>query len=44
VAACTTAGAQLADAMKRWTALKTTGLAGLNAKLKAAGHAAIVVP
>jgi hypothetical protein len=44
VAACTAASAQLADAMKRWTALKTTGLAGLNAKLKAAGHAAIVVP
>ncbi|MBA4072134.1 MAG: hypothetical protein C0497_09910 [Gemmatimonas sp.] len=44
VAACMTARAQLADVMKRWTALKVTGLAGLNAKLKMAGHAAIVVP
>jgi hypothetical protein len=44
VAACTAANAQLADVMKRWSALKTTGLAGLNAKLKAAGQAAVVVP
>jgi len=44
VAACTTARAQLAGAMKRWTALKGNGLAGLNAKLKASGQAAVTLP
>ena len=40
VAACTTARAQLADVTKRWTALKSTGLAGLNARLKASAQGA----
>ncbi|MDP1890702.1 MAG: hypothetical protein Q8K55_07375, partial [Gemmatimonadaceae bacterium] len=44
VAACTTASAQLADVLKRWTALKTTGLAGLNAKLKTAGQPVVTLP
>jgi hypothetical protein len=44
VAACTAASAQLADVMRRWTALKSTGLAALNAKLKAAGQPAVVLP
>jgi hypothetical protein len=30
--------------MKRWTTLKTTGLAGLNAKRKKAGQSAIELP
>jgi hypothetical protein len=30
--------------MRRWNTLKTTGLAALNAKLKAAGQPAVKVP
>jgi len=44
VAACDRAGKQLAEVMKKWTAMKTTGLAALNAKRKAAGQAAITLP
>ncbi len=38
------ARAESTVAMAKWTKLKTTGLAALNAKLKAAGQAAIAVP
>jgi len=44
VAACATARTQLATVMARWTKLTTTDLAALNAKRKAAGQPAIVVP
>ncbi|HEY3287411.1 MAG TPA: hypothetical protein VGJ96_09885 [Gemmatimonadaceae bacterium] len=44
VAACTAAGKQLDEVMKRWTALKTTRLAALNAKRKAAGLTPLVTP
>ena len=44
VAACDRATKQLAEVMKKWTALKTTGLASLNAKRKAAGQPAIALP
>jgi hypothetical protein len=43
VANCTKASAQLADVMKRWTALKTVGLTTFNAKRKAAGQAPIAL-
>jgi hypothetical protein len=36
-AACDRAGKQLAEVMKKWAAMKTTRLAALNAKRKAAG-------
>jgi hypothetical protein len=35
---------QATEVMARWTRVKTTGVAGLNAKLKAAGQPVIVVP
>jgi photosystem II stability/assembly factor-like uncharacterized protein len=44
IAACTSARRQSADVMARWTKLKTIDLAALNAKRKAAGQPAIVVP
>jgi photosystem II stability/assembly factor-like uncharacterized protein len=42
VSAATKARAENADALRRWNALKTTGLASLNAKRKSAGQPAIV--
>jgi hypothetical protein len=44
VAAVAKAKADAAGVMKRWTALKTTGLAGLNAKRKKAGEPPIELP
>ncbi|MBI2408151.1 MAG: glycoside hydrolase [Gemmatimonadetes bacterium] len=44
VAACASATKQLDDVMKRWTALKTTRLAALNAARKTAGQAEIRLP
>jgi len=44
VAACDRASRQLAEVMKKWTALKTTGLAALNAKRKAAGQPSVTLP
>lgn len=44
VAACDRASRQLSDVMKKWATLKTTGLAALNAKRKAAGQATITLP
>jgi photosystem II stability/assembly factor-like uncharacterized protein len=44
IAAVTRARTAGSAVMRRWTALKTTGLAALNAKRKAAGQAAIAVP
>ena len=43
-AACDRAGRQLAEVMKQWTALKTAGLAELNARRKAAGQPAVTIP
>jgi hypothetical protein len=44
VATAATARAQASDVMRRWTTLKTTGLAALNAKRKAAGQGTITPP
>jgi hypothetical protein len=44
VAACTTARTQSATVMARWAKLTTLDLAALNAKRKAAGQPAIVLP
>ncbi|MHB8838283.1 MAG: WD40/YVTN/BNR-like repeat-containing protein [Gemmatimonadaceae bacterium] len=44
VAACASASTQLDEVMRRWTALKTTRLAALNAKRQAAGQATVTVP
>ncbi|HEY3935619.1 MAG TPA: hypothetical protein VGL65_13490 [Gemmatimonadales bacterium] len=44
VAACGQARAESVAVTLRWNALRTTGLAALNAKLKAAGEAAIEAP
>jgi hypothetical protein len=44
VAAVAKARTEAAEAMRRWNTLKTTGLAALNAKLKAAGQPAVKVP
>jgi hypothetical protein len=44
VAACDRARADGRAVMARWTALESTGLAALNAKRKAAGEPAVVVP
>jgi len=44
VAACDRASKAFAGVMKKWTAMKTTGLAALNAKRKAAGKAAVTLP
>jgi len=44
IAAVTKARGDAAAVMKRWTTLKTTGLAALNAKRKKAGQSAVEVP
>ena len=44
VAACASARRHSAEVIARWTKLKTTDLAALNAKRKAAGQPAIVMP
>ena len=44
VAACDRARADSRVVLGRWAALETTGLAALNAKLRAAGHSPVVVP
>jgi len=44
VAACTAARSIGADAMARWTAMRTTGLATLNASRRTAGQPAITLP
>lgn len=44
IAGVTRARAEGADVMKRWNAIRTTGLAALNAKRKAAGQPAITLP
>ena len=44
VAAAARARSQATDVMRRWNALKTTGLAALNAKRKAAGQALVTPP
>ena len=44
VAACGRAAKQLDEVMKKWTATKTTALAALNAKRKAAGQSVITLP
>ena len=44
IAACTRARAMATDAMRRWTALKTTELGALNAKRRTAGQPAITPP
>jgi hypothetical protein len=44
VAACASARQTANEVMRRWTALKTTELAALNAKRKAAGQPPIAPP
>jgi photosystem II stability/assembly factor-like uncharacterized protein len=44
VAACTKARAEAAAVLAKWRALSTSGLAALNAKLKAGGQAAVKLP
>jgi hypothetical protein len=44
VAAVAKARSDAAAVMKRWTTLKTSGLAALNAKRKKAGQSAIELP
>ena len=44
VEAVTAARGQATTAMARWAALSTTGLATLNAKLKAAGQPEVTLP
>lgn len=44
VAAVTRARVQASAVMRKWTTLKTTGLASLNAKRKAAGLPVVNVP
>jgi hypothetical protein len=44
VATADRARAQARAAESRWNALRTTGLSSLNAKRKAAGQPAIVIP
>jgi hypothetical protein len=44
VAACDSSRAQSRQVMAKWLQLRTTGLAGLNAKRKAAGLAPVVLP
>ncbi len=43
-AACTRARGQFSAAMARWNALRTSGLAALNAKRRAAGQPVITIP
>jgi photosystem II stability/assembly factor-like uncharacterized protein len=44
VAACGKARATAGEVMAKWKALSTTGLAALNAKLKASGQGAVALP
>jgi hypothetical protein len=44
IATVTKARAEGADVMRRWNTLKTSGLAALNSKRKAAGQPAITLP
>jgi hypothetical protein len=44
IAAVAKARADAADVLRRWNAFRTTGLAALNAKRKAAGQPAITLP
>ncbi len=44
VAACSKASAQAAEVLPKWNALKTKGLADLNAKRKATGQSEITIP
>jgi hypothetical protein len=44
VAACGKARTQAAEVLAKWKALSTTGLAALNAKLKAAAQPAVTIP
>ncbi|MEO6778223.1 MAG: glycoside hydrolase, partial [Gemmatimonadaceae bacterium] len=44
IAACEHARAQLAAVMSRWNEVQTTGLAGFNAKRKAAGQPVLTLP
>ena len=44
VAACAKARMQATEVLSKWTALSTTGLAALNAKLKATGQGAVALP
>ena len=44
VAACERARAQSAEVMAKWTALKTTALAALNGKRRAAGQPTLALP
>ncbi len=44
LAACATARRQAAEVMARWAKITTIDLAALNAKRKAAGQAAVVIP
>jgi hypothetical protein len=44
VAACGKARTQAGEVLAKWKALSTTGLAGLNAKLKASGQQAVALP
>jgi photosystem II stability/assembly factor-like uncharacterized protein len=43
IAACRRAHSQLLEVLARWTAIKTTGLATLNAKRKAAGQSPVTI-
>jgi hypothetical protein len=44
VAACGKARSAAAEVLAKWKTLSSTGLAGLNAKLKASGQAAVALP
>jgi hypothetical protein len=44
VAACAKAKASGAEVIAKWRALSTTGLAALNAKLKASGQGTVKLP
>ncbi|HVT38015.1 MAG TPA: hypothetical protein VHE78_03155 [Gemmatimonadaceae bacterium] len=44
VAACERARAQSAAVLRQWTALRTTGLAALNARRRAAGQSPVAIP
>ena len=42
--ACDKARKEAREVVERWTALRTTGLAALNAKLRTAGQASVAIP
>ncbi|MDZ7629757.1 MAG: hypothetical protein U5K74_00005 [Gemmatimonadaceae bacterium] len=44
IAACASARAMGASAMQAWTALRTTGLASINAERRAQGQPALAIP